>query len=110
LLHITDTAAEYIKTYLNARASTAEGVYISVIKNGCTGYSYKLEIQRNSPDPDQCALYASSGVNVWVESKTALPMITGSVLDYVKKGLNSGFEFRNPNVTSECGCGESFTV
>jgi len=37
-------------------------------------------------------------------------MIDGSTVDYVRDGLNWAFEFRNPNVTDECGCGESFTV
>ncbi|HAW92287.1 TPA: iron-sulfur cluster assembly protein IscA, partial [Candidatus Azambacteria bacterium] len=34
----------------------------------------------------------------------------GTQLDFVKEGLNEGFQFKNPNVNGECGCGESFTV
>lgn len=41
---------------------------------------------------------------------SALAMINGTEIDYVKEGLNSFYKFRNPNVTGECGCGESFTV
>jgi iron-sulfur cluster assembly protein len=40
-----------------------------------------------------------------------LPNIDGMVIDFVKTNLlNQGFEFRNPNVKNECGCGESFSV
>ena len=46
--------------------------------------------------------------DVGKESFTNSP--TGKLMDYVKKGLNEGFEFKNPNVAGECGCGESFTV
>jgi iron-sulfur cluster assembly protein len=36
--------------------------------------------------------------------------IVGSTMDYVESKINSGFVFDNPNVTGECGCGESFSV
>jgi iron-sulfur cluster assembly accessory protein len=36
--------------------------------------------------------------------------VNGIEIDFVTEGVNSTFEFRNPNATAECGCGESFTV
>ena len=46
---------------------------------------------------------------VFVDPKSLI-YIDGTEMDYVKQGLNEGFEFKNPNVQAECGCGESFTV
>jgi iron-sulfur cluster assembly protein len=40
----------------------------------------------------------------------SLVYLDGTEMDFVKTGINEGFEFRNPNVKGECGCGESFTV
>jgi iron-sulfur cluster assembly protein len=48
-------------------------------------------------------------VNVYIDPKSLI-YVDGTEMDYVKQGLNEGFEFRNPNVKGECGCGESFTV
>ena len=40
----------------------------------------------------------------------ALALIDGTVVDFVKNGLNEAFSFRNPNIAGECGCGESFNI
>jgi iron-sulfur cluster assembly protein len=45
----------------------------------------------------------------YVDSKS-LTALKGIELDYTRQGLNEGFEFNNPNVKAECGCGESFTI
>ena len=42
--------------------------------------------------------------------RDALPFLAGTRIDFARQGLNQNFEFDNPNVTDECGCGESFTV
>lgn len=54
-------------------------------------------------------VFEQFGVKVIVDKKS-LVYIDGTELDYTKEGLNEGFKFNNPNVTGECGCGESFNV
>ena len=39
-----------------------------------------------------------------------LELIDGTEVDFIKEGLNEAFRFRNPNISGECGCGESFSV
>ena len=51
----------------------------------------------------------SKGIDVYVDPKSLI-YLDGTEMDYVKQGLNEGFEFKNPNQSGECGCGESFTV
>ena len=58
---------------------------------------------------DADIVFEDKGVKVVVDSE-ALPLIDGTEVDFVKSGLNEAFSFRNPNVTGECGCGESFNV
>ena len=54
-------------------------------------------------------VFEHSGVKVIIDPKS-LVYLDGTELDYVKEGLNEGFEFNNPNAKGECGCGESFNV
>jgi iron-sulfur cluster assembly protein len=58
---------------------------------------------------DSDVVFEDYGVKVVVDKKS-LELIDGTEVDFVKQGLNEAFRFRNPNVTGECGCGESFSV
>jgi iron-sulfur cluster assembly protein len=55
------------------------------------------------------SVFDNHGIKVIVDPKSLL-YLDGTEMDFVKNGLNEGFEFHNPNVKGECGCGESFTV
>lgn len=83
------------------------GIRIGVKTTGCSGMTYTLEFVDSPIDDDQqikCGDYA-----IYIDSK-AKPYLKGMTIDYVNKGINEGFEFINPNETSRCGCGESFSV
>jgi iron-sulfur cluster assembly protein len=54
-------------------------------------------------------VFEDRGIKIIIDPKSLL-YLDGTELDYVKEGLNEGFEFNNPNVKDKCGCGESFTV
>ena len=54
-------------------------------------------------------MFEQSGIKVVVDPKSLL-YIDGTEMDFVKQGVNEGFEFTNPNAKGECGCGESFSV
>ena len=58
---------------------------------------------------DDDIVFENKGVKVIIDGKS-LVYLDGTELDFVKEGLNEGFKFNNPNVSSECGCGESFNV
>ena len=83
------------------------GLRLGVTKTGCSGYSYVINYADSVADSD--ILFEDKGVTVVVDSE-ALPLIDGTVVDFVKNGLNEAFSFRNPNITGECGCGESFNI
>lgn len=69
--------------------------------------AYVLEFVDKLDVGDQ--VFEDHGVKIVVDPKS-LVYIDGTEMDYVKQGVNEGFEFRNPNAKGECGCGESFSV
>ena len=103
---LTEKAASHVSGYL-ARRGKGVGLRLGVRTTGCSGMAYKLEFA-DGVNPDDLE-FESHGVKVLVDPKS-LPYIDGTELDYTREGLNEGFQFRNPNVKDECGCGESFNV
>lgn len=105
-INLTERAAKHILRYLEKRGSGI-GLRLSVRTTGCSGNAYKLEYA-DQINPEDLS-FKSHGVTVFVEPNSIF-YIDGTELDFVRDGLNEGFKFNNPNVKSECGCGESFQV
>jgi iron-sulfur cluster assembly accessory protein len=103
----TVAAIEHLRKRLQSD-ERAKGIRVAVKPSGCSGYKYVLDTVEAATS-DDVLLNISEGLNVFID-KDSLPMIQGMEVDYVKEGLNRSIQFRNPNVTGECGCGESFTV
>ena len=83
------------------------GVRLGVKRTGCSGLAYLMEYVDDLADEDE--VYQFDDVKLVIDKKSLI-YLKGTELDYVKNGLNEGFEFKNPNVKNECGCGESFHV
>ncbi|MBS0579745.1 MAG: iron-sulfur cluster assembly accessory protein [Proteobacteria bacterium] len=105
-ISLTDSAAERVKSFLLARGHGI-GLRLGVRKTGCSGFAYVINYA-DAPEPGD-AEFQDHGVRVFVDS-ASLALLDGTVVDFVKQGLNEAFRFRNPNVKGECGCGESFSV
>lgn len=105
-IKVTDRAAEHVKNYLQKQGS-GMGLRLGVKPAGCSGQQYVVETAENIGDNDQT--FESNGIRIVVDADS-LRYLSGTELDFVREGLNSGFRFNNPNVTDTCGCGESFTV
>ncbi len=105
-LSITERAARQIHCALEKRGAGV-GIRVGVRKSGCSGYMYNLEYVDEPQAND--LLYEAYGARVYV-APDVLSLIKGTEMDYVSEGLQAMFRFRNPNVTAECGCGESFNV
>lgn len=103
---ITDAAASHVENQLNRRGK-GEGIRLGVRTSGCSGFSYVLEFVDETDPVDQ--IFEHKGVKVFVDPKSLI-FLEGTELDFEKEGLNEGLKFNNPNVTGECGCGESFNV
>ena len=105
-ISLTDTAAERVLSHLKKRGAGL-GLRLGVTQTGCSGYSYVINYADEIDDSD--VVFQDKGVTVVVDPD-ALQLIDGTEVDFVKSGLNEAFSFRNPNITGECGCGESFNV
>ena len=105
-ISLTDSAASRVRNYLENRGSGI-GLRLGVTKTGCSGYAYAINYAEEVAAGD--VVFEDKGVKVVVDTD-ALPLIDGTEVDFVKSGLNEAFSFRNPNISGECGCGESFNV
>lgn len=103
---LTENAAARVRSYLDRRGSGV-GLRVGVKKTGCNGFAYVINYADGVDDSD--VVFEQRGVKVVVDP-ASLELIDGTEVDFVKEGLNEAFRFRNPNVTGECGCGESFSV
>jgi iron-sulfur cluster assembly protein len=106
MIQVTEAAAKKIKSNL-ARRGNGLGIRIGVRTTGCSGLAYVLEYVDRINDED--TVFESQDVKVIVDAKS-LPILGELDVDYVRQGLNEGFEFINPNEKDRCGCGESFRI
>lgn len=83
-----------------------DGLRVAVIGGGCSGLLYKLGWD-NVNESDEVYQY-ENGVKVLVDEKSALYLL-GSQLEYYDDINRSGFDVTNPNASSTCGCGKSFS-
>lgn len=105
-LTLTEKAAKHIQKSI-AQRGKGFGLRLGVKTSGCSGMAYVLEFADEIKDEDQ--IFESQGIKIIVDPKSLI-YIDGTELDYVREGLNEGFQFNNPNVKDQCGCGESFNV
>jgi iron-sulfur cluster assembly protein len=106
MITLSEIAAEKVKTQLERRGKGL-GIRVAVKTTGCSGLSYVIEYV-DIPQPEDMS-FVSQGIHVFVDPKS-LVYVEGVEMDWVRNGLNEGFDFKNPNEKARCGCGESFTV
>jgi len=103
---LTTAAADRVRKFLEVRGKGV-GLRLGVKTTGCSGMAYIMEYADTIEDDD--IVFDDQGIKILVNPKS-LVYIDGTELDYARDGLNEGFQFNNPNVKDECGCGESFNV
>ena len=103
---LTPSAIKHMASEI-AKKDGANAVRIAVKPSGCSGYMYEMELV-DAPQENDVTI-KTGDLTVYVDQES-LPVLKGTELDYIKQGLNAILQFRNPNATSECGCGESFSV
>ncbi|WP_254767924.1 HesB/IscA family protein [Salinilacihabitans rarus] len=106
-IEVTEDAAEQALSLLDGENMDTEeaGLRLFVQQGGCAGLSYGMRFDTEPEEDDE--VYEQHGLRVFVDP-ASLKYIEGSVVDYEHGLQAAGFEVQNPNVVSECGCGESF--
>lgn len=105
-INLTDAAIQHVKKIMAKEQGIA--VRFGVKKSGCTGMAYTLEVVKEIAAQDHVFSVAPD-MNVIVDPKSII-YVNGTTIDYVRNGLNSQFQFNNPNEKVSCGCGESFNI
>ena len=108
MITVTETAQKKIQENLKRRGQ-GRGIRIGVRTTGCSGLAYTLEYLDDvkNLDPGHTKLFET--FCVYINNKD-LPYFDNLEIDYVRQGLNEGFEFRNSAEKDRCGCGESFRI
>lgn len=107
MISITSRAKEKIEKLTELKGYA--GIKLGVKTTGCSGLAYVLEYIETYVPESTTINYAQDTFCVVVDKKHNV-YLEGLTIDYVKNGLNEGFEFQNPNERDRCGCGESFRV
>ena len=106
MISITDKAAAKVQQVIQRRGH-GQGIRLAVKTTGCSGLAYVLEYVDTQQAEDQCI--DCNGCKLFVDPKSCA-YLKGTEIDYVRQGLNEGFQFNNPNERDKCGCGESFRI
>ncbi len=91
---------------INADAGQAKALRVAVAGGGCSGFQY--DIRLDDPAPDDLVL-EGDGQRVLVDA-VSLPFLTNAVIDFSEELIGARFVINNPNATSSCGCGTSFSI
>ena len=106
MISVTEIASKKIILNLTKRGQGL-GIRLGVRTTGCSGLAYVLEyIDKLNPED---VSYEQNGFVIVVDPKSSA-YLDGLEIDYVRQGLNEGFEFNNPQEKDRCGCGESFRI
>lgn len=108
-LQLTERAAEEVKNILGQKNLSADQVYLRLGAQGggCSGFSYALDLTETKSERDE--EFESQGIRLICDPKSLL-YIGGTTVDFRDELMGRGFVFNNPNATSTCGCGESFSA
>ncbi len=107
LLSLTDAAAERALALMEHSDKPVVGLRVGVTSKGCNGMSYEVQYAHEHSMMEE--VVEDKGVKIFVDPM-AIMYVVGSTMDYVEDRFHSGFVFDNPNETSRCGCGESFSI
>lgn len=116
MINLTELAAKEVKTILDQQheAAQKEGdeakklyLRVGVKGGGCSGFSYTLDLTETKTDMDEA--WDLHGVDVICDSKSLL-YLEGTTIDFKDEIMGRGFVFSNPNATTTCGCGSSFSA
>ena len=107
MITVTESASQQIQTLVKESNFTTPYLRVAVKGGGCSGLSYDLSFDTDMKQTDM--LFEDKDVKILVDNKSLLYLF-GTELNY-SGGLNGkGFEFKNPNASRTCGCGESFSL
>lgn len=106
-ISLTEAAASRVQQLITAQNNPALMLRLQVNGGGCSGFSYKFDLDQSREDDDE--VYEFHGVKLVVDDASR-SLLDGAVVDYRDDLMASAFVVENPNASSTCGCGTSFSI
>ena len=103
---VSDRAAARVAEIVSAQPHPA-ALRVAVLAGGCSGFQYKFELDETAQPDD---LVVEQGAARVLVDPASMDLLGGSMLDYTDALMGAHFTIKNPNATSACGCGTSFSV
>ncbi|MBI4424250.1 MAG: iron-sulfur cluster assembly accessory protein [Elusimicrobia bacterium] len=107
VISLTPGAARKVVALLEKQGKPQGWLRLRVSSGGCSGLNLEYQLTDEKGADDK--VYESNGARLLVDPKSEF-FLFGSVVDYESSLMKSGFVIKNPNATSTCGCGTSFSV
>jgi len=107
IISVTDRAANRVKAIIAKSDKHIVGLKIGVKKGGCAGMEYSMDYVEVADPADD--VVKTKDITLFVD-KSAMMFLLGTEMDFKTSTFTSGFEFKNPNQISACGCGESVEI
>ena len=104
---LSAAAARRIAALIAAEGNPALMLRLAVSGGGCSGFQYGFSFDDARNEDDR--VFERGGVKLVVD-ETSLDLLVGAEVDFVEDLVGSSFQVRNPNASSSCGCGSSFSV
>ncbi len=107
MLTLTPSALTAVERFIKGSDTPVAGLRISISGGGCSGFQYGMRLEEVKAEDD--VELAMGNVTLLIDPFSA-PMLDGVTVDFVDSLNGSGFKFENPNATSSCACGSSFSA
>jgi iron-sulfur cluster assembly protein len=107
MINLTPKAVSAIDKFIKGNDTPVAGLRISISGGGCSGFQYNMRLEETQAEDDVAV--EIEGVTLLVDPFSA-PLLTGVTVDFVDSLNGSGFKFENPNASSSCACGSSFSA
>jgi iron-sulfur cluster assembly protein len=104
-VQVTETAARMLKQAAEQQGKQGFGLRVDVYPGGCAGFMYELSFQQGTANGE--TVVEANGVKLFFDPANE-PILDGITIDYIDSLMGGGFNIKNPNATSSCGCGKSF--
>jgi iron-sulfur cluster insertion protein len=104
---VSENAAKRIATLIQMEGDSDLMLRLSVSGGGCSGFQYGFSFDKAQQQDDR--IFERNGVRVVIDD-TSLELLSGAEIDFVEDLVGASFQIKNPNASSSCGCGNSFSV
>jgi iron-sulfur cluster assembly accessory protein len=103
---VSERAAARIAEIVAAQGAADKALRVAVLAGGCNGFQYRFDLDRPAEDD----VVVGEGTGRVVIDPASLDLLAGAELDFADELMGSYFAVKNPNASSSCGCGTSFSV